>query len=868
MSDAMGIIQATSSQLSSIYLDDDDLDRMKGRLDLWSLLVVLAFVVSAWNLYVGTRHGHDKTSERNGDLSIHLSTRTTNNTRTHTSSLDMLASESIIKRKPSDHACDGVDGIYHIAMTDILGGVGTGLLQLVINQIDFARRHNLKPWVHLNNSSQVVYDPVVHSQGLGVKLQSMRAAKSTYVRRPEGHWRDAVPGPPNITGADLQRDFLFAGTGIWEHYFEPVSDFVPGDVSCKHKLLVSMDLYLITPGLHGYSHYATRCWRYDYLPEYITKPHIPLDSWLRDQRLRAHDVMEKYIRFKPYLRAAALQANPGCNQQAPCLGLHIRHSDKAAGRRLLETSQFLPFAQAFVDNGGSYIYLATDSSNVLDEIRESWPTDIQSRIRRMGDDAVRSSDQQAVFDIGSHHRTNKEALIEILALSQCQYLVHGLSAVSESSIWINIGLHNRSVNLEDPDHLNSTSFGTLVKMSLGGRSESYWPHATRTETWWKPTQLAHEKSPSSTSCTGYNGVLLISSISHKSSAASAFFIDVLNQLVYAKRYNLIPWIHLQNGTDFIFDQEAHQHSSSTRTVVSSIDSMARPISIDNHPSHKCPSDFETNADYARSSVTLQGNGIWDSYFSPVSVFPSSDPTCSKLSVVSLNERHLSPVLKELCPYSVKAWRYDNVPEWRPANTPLGEWYAKMRLSANDIIKQHYAFRPHIVQRAMLVNPTEGGSICLGVHIRVGDKMGTHVEKVKADQYLPYLQAFERAGGRAIFVASDSHRAIQYITKAVPNYVSRLIRTQGSNVVRTYKEYPTHFLDGHHRVNSETLVDILALSKCSLLLHSHSTMAEAATYLNIDLHNNSVCLEDADRLTAEQFESYARNLIRQSNHKVA
>ena len=58
-----------------------------------------------------------------------------------------------------------------------------------------------------------------------------------------------------------------------------------------------------------------------------------------------------------------------------------------------------------------------------------------------------------------------------------------------------------------------------------------------------------------------------------------------------------------------------------------------------------------------------------------------------------------------------------------------------------------------------------------------------------------------------------------------------IRTQGEQVVRRGKKWPPDMIDGHHRVNSEVLVDIEAMSKCQLMLHSSSTVPEAVIYKN-------------------------------------
>jgi hypothetical protein len=58
--------------------------------------------------------------------------------------------------------------------------------------------------------------------------------------------------------------------------------------------------------------------------------------------------------------------------------------------------------------------------------------------------------ETAAFDLGvSPHRTNVEALTDVLALSKCTFLLHGLSAMSEAVLYLNPGLVARSINLED-----------------------------------------------------------------------------------------------------------------------------------------------------------------------------------------------------------------------------------------------------------------------------------------------------------------------------------------------------------------------------------------------------------------------------------
>ena len=740
------------------------------------------------------------------------------------------------KRVPTHHACDGLEGIYHIAMGDIGGAAGTVFFQFVIGQIRYAERNRLKPWVHFNNVSYIVYDDVVHGGAAStdhispVRLTAMTGRNASLIERPNGHWRDVIPGPLNISMPIQQQKLVFTGTGVWEHYFEPISDFVPGDRSCEPKLYVTLSLKLITPGIHGFVSWAPKCWRYHYLPDYVTKPHIPIAEWLEPQRVMGAETVQKYLRLKPYLHQAAQHVNPGCRmtKEASCLGLHIRHSDKAAGRRVIETIEFLPYAEAFLHSGGRHIYVATDSTQVLKEIHSTWPKHVTENIRTLGDDVVRSSNDKAVFDIGKHHRTNQEVLIEIIALSMCQFQVHGLSAVSESSVWMNIGLHNRSVNLEDPDHLSVASFGSLVQMSLRGEPEDHWPRPRGTDRWWAPSSIDHSVqklhpvgSRAKSGCNAFDAFLHISKVGDRSAAGAAFFIDVLNQLIYADDHNMIPKVHLRGNDSLVYDRNAHDENTGA------------------------------NEDC---------RGVWGCYFDPVSNLDDEDPSCSQKSRFNSESSGL-PLSKPSHTWPVKAWQYDDIFDelWNPSALPLKELYEPMRRRASAIVNKYYRFRPHIVNRALEVNPVTAHP-CLSVHIRVGDKLGKHISKVKADAYLPYLEAFARAGGKSIFLATDSHRALQYIEKNFPGYLLEMIRTQGKYVVRTTKDWATHFIEDHHRVNSEALVDILAMSRCNILLHSHSTVAEAAIYLNFDLHNNSVNLEDPDKISPERFETVSKEIL--------
>ena len=105
-------------------------------------------------------------------------------------------------RTPTHTACQHTRGIYHIAIADRGGGVGTALFQLLIDQIIYAESQNLTPYIHLlPNVSEVIDDPIVFTTLPGNKNITLRAYTGPnivpYVRGK--HWRDIVPGSLNET---------------------------------------------------------------------------------------------------------------------------------------------------------------------------------------------------------------------------------------------------------------------------------------------------------------------------------------------------------------------------------------------------------------------------------------------------------------------------------------------------------------------------------------------------------------------------------------------------------------------------------------------------------------------------------------------
>jgi len=380
----------------------------------------------------------------------------------------MYSTPHYLVQKPTHHACEGYKGILLIQSGDQGAAAGTAFFQYVINQLIYAENYHLLPWIHFNNVSQHIYDPVVHG-GVNTTVKSSNglAIRWFLVKYPNGSLAEGMhfPASPYSTGdTPKATNVTVSGTGVWEHYFEPISEFRKGDKSCEQLPIITMT-YPQLQGMHLYAPWAVRSWQYKPMPHhYKQKDNETLHQWFEPMRQKAHEIVQKYYRFQPHIIETVDKILP---DKDTCLGLHIRHSDKWGARRQIPQEEFLPYAKSFIENGGKTIYLATDSQNVIDAVRTKWPLWIRKHVKTQGDDSVvRSTLQKPVFKIGEHHRTNTEALTEILALSKCRWMVHGLSAVSESAIYLNLDLHNRSVNLEDPSHWNALEFGVIVRKDL------------------------------------------------------------------------------------------------------------------------------------------------------------------------------------------------------------------------------------------------------------------------------------------------------------------------------------------------------------------------------------------------------------------
>ena len=354
---------------------------------------------------------------------------------------------------PQRGACSGYKGILHISQGDREGAAGTIFFLFVVNQLLYAQQYNLIPLVHLTNTSHHVYDPVVHGALAPHTIVVNGILQPTWLHYPDllAQKTFGIPGPPPVLPLGSPTHYTVTGNGVWNSYFQPVSEFSPADFSCQKLPLVRLSYSQVIPGLHLHSSWAVRAWRYGGLPPSLRNDSISYEAWLRPQRQRAHATVKQFVHLLPFIQERALRTNPS----PKCLAVHIRHSDKGNRRKRIPLQRFIPYMEAYWDVvPDGIVYVATDSSHVLDELQSRprllWQTNTQ-----------RSNDTTAVFRMFPHHSTNLQVLVDIRAMALCQWMLHGLSAVSEAVLYLNP--HVRNINLEVPQHATVEAFREMLQ---------------------------------------------------------------------------------------------------------------------------------------------------------------------------------------------------------------------------------------------------------------------------------------------------------------------------------------------------------------------------------------------------------------------
>ena len=358
-------------------------------------------------------------------------------------------------------------------------------------------------------------------------------------------------------------------------------------------------------------------------------------------------------------------------------------------------------------------------------------------------------------------------------------------------------------------------------------------------------------------CKGYDGILFISRVIRKAGAGTLFFQSLVDSLLYAEKYNLYPFLHINNNMNRpCYDIKVHgigpnitfQHLMGRITNLEGRGSMACGAEKSSRPGPPDLSNLKMN------EYTLIGNGLWNSYFEPVSPFPFHDASCQDKPVFEMRLSQVMPGMHRCSEFGVRGWPFDGIPDaLMPNGRPLREWLWDSREPASNIVKRHFRLLPWIEQKVERANPEPRK--CLAAHIRLTDKAHGR-DKKGLEFYQAYIEAYANVtkdNPSPIYVATDDGTVLETIRqKWTKEASSRVIVQPGvqwsDNNLPTFKILE----NDKHRANTEALVEMYAMSKCSFFIHGFSGMAEAVVYINPRLHNRSVNIDDEAKPSPEQF----------------
>lgn len=440
------------------------------------------------------------------------------------------------------------------------------------------------------------------------------------------------------------------------------------------------------------------------MPPHIQQIEKPLQEWFEPQRAHGATITQRYIRFNAEMEQRAACALPNPEKS---MGLHIRHGDKGIEREVQAVSRFLPYVEVFIDDGGGSIYLATDSALVIEEIMRDWPEKITSHIVRQPSVEGLTRNETASFDIGiSIHQSNVEALTDVLALSKCTYLVHGLSAFTEAAFFLNPELQKRALNLDDEDaNLDVEHFKNEIipngkianweftDLSLPVATWDYFPEMNELSVKEPELKLDPEKCssleidtspppkrpPSSGACEGYDGIVHIQqgdrggasgkflclrcfgcpsmtrlSLTCLTRTGAIFFSFIVGMLQWADQHNYKPWIHLNDFSQPVYDPVVHTRGENTKFSMMSgkeIGFARDPIDPFGYHFPGQPKMEEGVVELTLREYEFSGTGIWNHYFEPVSDFAPGDSSCESKPYVHFDISRVVPGIHSQAPYA-------------------------------------------------------------------------------------------------------------------------------------------------------------------------------------------------------------------------
>ncbi|NVJ48094.1 MAG: hypothetical protein HWE07_13245 [Cytophagia bacterium] len=653
-------------------------------------------------------------------------------------------------------------------------------------------------------------------------------------------------GPWSVDGPNAYHDPQ-KGENMWDYHFEPVAGYTYKEIQALIKEpnhpITEKNLIYLEDDVLSYIHAGDPDSIYNYPYGYYTDLEESVNSWYDRQRKKAHKLIEKYIHIRKEIIDETDDFVKKHFEGYNVLGVHIRGTDKGSASEaehisnIIPPEKYYPYIQNYIEqHPSSKIFLATDQSQFVEEMKIKYPGRILTQSTILSDSRVNSFQKAD----GNNYQKGKEVLLDCLLLSRCNYLLKCESAVGEYALYFNADLESLDLNelsgranayqklktffLVEP-YIFIKALAQKVKNQDKGISDLFWFLLTgyplirrlydRLEatqfsgsSFWRtlfflkkyisllrnkeeiPFQQVRQMAIHSNKRKGSQyysfreargkKYLEIRTDGDPQAAFFAQFLYVLQQLRFAEANCLTPVVNLNHSYNYYFDQ--------------------------NHKSN-----------------------VWENYFEPVANISSSrldkiDPrTITFLRPEEQRRLFLGEGDQPPVNYDVKA----------------KQWWLKQREMGARLTSKYIRVRPEILNKVNdFFEANIKGHKVLGMHLRGTDKSVRFDGKphevpeifrriIPPEEYFPFIDRFliHYPEGK-LFVATDQK---QFLLTLLERYGKRIIHTNAIRS-RTKKAVFSRSGSGYER-GVEVLTDTLLLSRCDYLIKCMSNVGEVAVYFN-------------------------------------
>jgi hypothetical protein len=125
------------------------------------------------------------------------------------------------------------------------------------------------------------------------------------------------------------------------------------------------------------------------------------------------------------------------------LGVHIRSTDMKKNNNLQIDDYITEIQKYLKSNDIDYIYLATDTYESLNKMKQNFKNIIHYNCTRQNDYSgipIHGGDRWKSLNFKSPKLVGDESIIETTLLSKCDHLIHAQSSISMCAIFMNIDL--------------------------------------------------------------------------------------------------------------------------------------------------------------------------------------------------------------------------------------------------------------------------------------------------------------------------------------------------------------------------------------------------------------------------------------------